>query len=259
MDQFLADGWCPMEGISQNFLINNKGKILNLTYRQVQPVHYNHAGYYQARLQDDFGNSVLRVIHRLVALTFLRKPDQYAEKSFDELFVLHLDHDKRNNAATNLQWVTADELVKHQRGVREYANERRVQAKHLATGEVAAFRSVSEAARSIGIRQNLLNRHLQSEAAGRIQHDGWVFMFEGEHIQWPKVIFPPMEHLSLKRVADVIVTREGDASIQVFNSIVEAARLLELDIVGLRNHIARRGLSEPFDGYLFHSIGDFFK
>jgi hypothetical protein len=48
-----------------------------------------------------------KLIHRLVAQYFLEKPSD-AHK-----FVIHLDHNKLNNVAQNLQWATQEELTLH--------------------------------------------------------------------------------------------------------------------------------------------------
>lgn len=46
-------------------------------------------------------------IHRLVAQTFLEKPDR------KHRFVVHLDYDKKNNSRYNLKWMTEEELRCH--------------------------------------------------------------------------------------------------------------------------------------------------
>jgi exonuclease VII large subunit len=61
---------------------------------------------------DDFNERTIRfngLVHRLVAANFLKKP-----KTKAPLFVTHLDHNKQNNRADNLKWVTLPELVEHQ-------------------------------------------------------------------------------------------------------------------------------------------------
>lgn len=48
------------------------------------------------------------LIHREVAVAFLPKPKP------SQLFVAHLDYKKENNIASNLQWMTQEEIVNHQ-------------------------------------------------------------------------------------------------------------------------------------------------
>ena len=46
-------------------------------------------------------------VHRAVALLFIANPE-------DKKFVIHKDHDLKNNTAENLMWLDRSELVKHQ-------------------------------------------------------------------------------------------------------------------------------------------------
>ena len=50
------------------------------------------------------------LVHRLVAANFLRKPGA------KQIVVAHLDHDKLNNQASNLKWMTPEENYEHQKG-----------------------------------------------------------------------------------------------------------------------------------------------
>jgi len=47
------------------------------------------------------------LLHRLVATHFLQKPSE------DHKYVIHKDHNKLNNVATNLKWVTLEEKTEH--------------------------------------------------------------------------------------------------------------------------------------------------
>ncbi len=73
------------------------GKILNGTLVQ---------GYKVFKAKPN-GENVTLFIHKLVAENFCKKPGKKAE------FVVHLDHNKTNNKAENLQWVTRTELSDH--------------------------------------------------------------------------------------------------------------------------------------------------
>jgi HNH endonuclease/NUMOD4 motif len=46
-------------------------------------------------------------VHNIIAELFLEKPDE------DQIQVIHLDHDKYNNEASNLRWATKDEAWTH--------------------------------------------------------------------------------------------------------------------------------------------------
>ena len=47
-------------------------------------------------------------LHREIAKQFLKKPSRY------HLFVIHLNHNKKDNSIQNLRWITAKEMTAHQ-------------------------------------------------------------------------------------------------------------------------------------------------
>ena len=65
-------------------------------------------GYRSLNIRSD-GKTLNRYVHKLVAEHFLpqQKPDQ--------IFVIHLDHDKQNNYYQNLRWVSKVEMIEHNR------------------------------------------------------------------------------------------------------------------------------------------------
>ncbi len=64
------------------------------------------------KFQDDLKERTINyhsLVHRLVAVYFL------AEPKADQTLVAHLDHDKLNNRANNLKWMTPEENYEHQK------------------------------------------------------------------------------------------------------------------------------------------------
>ncbi|GAB3998025.1 hypothetical protein GCM10028807_44590 [Spirosoma daeguense] len=55
------------------------------------------------------GKTLNRYVHKLVAEHFVKRVNP------EQLFVIHLDHDKQNNYYQNLRWVTKDEMIEHNR------------------------------------------------------------------------------------------------------------------------------------------------
>ena len=87
------------EVISQKF--NSKTKIAKVKSGR---------GYQSVNLSN--GNKRLKVyVHRLVALAFIKNPDNKPE-------VNHIDEDKTNNKASNLNWMTRKENVNHGTGAK---------------------------------------------------------------------------------------------------------------------------------------------
>ncbi|MDQ6902616.1 MAG: NUMOD4 motif-containing HNH endonuclease [Bacteroidota bacterium] len=64
------------------------------------------------KFQDDLKARTINyhsLVHRLVANYFLKKPTK------QQTIVAHLDHNKLNNDASNLKWMTSDENYEHQK------------------------------------------------------------------------------------------------------------------------------------------------
>lgn len=55
------------------------------------------------------GKTINRYFHKLVAELFLTRDNP------EQTYVIHLDHDKKNNHYQNLKWVTKEEMIEHNR------------------------------------------------------------------------------------------------------------------------------------------------
>ena len=65
-------------------------------------------GYRSLNIRTD-GKTLNRYVHKLVAEQFLTRQQE------EQTFVIHLDHDKQNNYYQNLQWVSKNEMIEHNR------------------------------------------------------------------------------------------------------------------------------------------------
>ena len=92
-------------GFDGRYFASEDGSIYNAHIVQHKPHINPKTGYCQHNLRKN-GKLVMRYAHRLIAETFLKKPDYPCE-------VNHIDGNKQNNAVCNLQWVTRSENMKH--------------------------------------------------------------------------------------------------------------------------------------------------
>lgn len=90
-----------------NYSIHPDGQVQNLKTGKFLKTHGNGKGYHKVHLIIE-GKLKSLYIHRLVAETYVRKP----QKSHCNQ-VNHRDGDKSNNCADNLEWLTNGENQRH--------------------------------------------------------------------------------------------------------------------------------------------------
>lgn len=116
--------------------VSNMGHFRD-EHKQPMPVKLNQAGYIVIKTRNGF-----QAGHRLVMKTWMPTEDM------DNLTVDHLDHNKRNNAVDNLEWVTQKE------------NQRRAQADHLPSIQKKAKKAKEATKKSAkAMRKSQPNRY----------------------------------------------------------------------------------------------------
>ena len=100
--------WKDIIGYDGLYQISNLGNVYsNITNKQMKP-RRDKNGYLLVNLHSPSGKSVTEKVHRLVALHFCEKRDGCKE-------VNHIDCNRANNNASNLEWVTRKDNVLKQR------------------------------------------------------------------------------------------------------------------------------------------------
>ena len=94
----MKEEWKDVVGFVGQYKVSNKGKVLSLKSNLILKPRKTKNGYLQVRLRDK-ETSQMRYVHRLVGSAFCPNP-----KGLNE--INHLDENKENNVATNLQWCT---------------------------------------------------------------------------------------------------------------------------------------------------------
>lgn len=99
-----AEIWKPIKGYEGLYEVSNHGRIRNFNTRKVLTPKKHNRGYYHVIL---FRNGAQKsfLVHRLVALAFVPTADE-------TLTVNHIDEDKLNNRAENLEWCSVAENVR---------------------------------------------------------------------------------------------------------------------------------------------------
>lgn len=96
--------------VEEKYKISNYGRIINCKKdKEFLRKRTFINGYETISLKQELNNkSTSRYVHKLVAQHFIKK------ESEDQIFVIHLDYDKKNNELKNLQWATKREKELHQ-------------------------------------------------------------------------------------------------------------------------------------------------
>lgn len=89
-----------LKNFEENYLISDKGEIINKKTNKVLKQHLTMNGYLFVALYKD-KVKYQKKVHRLVAETFIENPNNFP-------FVNHKDENKTNNSVENLEWCTSD-------------------------------------------------------------------------------------------------------------------------------------------------------
>ena len=96
--------WVPVKGYEGRYEVSNMGRIKNLNYygRGKSAILNLSAKsrYLKVTLVDDDGKSKTFWVHQLVAQAFLPEPEEGQNQ------INHINGEKQDNKATNIEWVT---------------------------------------------------------------------------------------------------------------------------------------------------------
>ena len=162
--------WKTIKGTNEEYQVSDTGLVKTTkTGRILKPSVTKH-GYERVCLFKMDRERRYRV-HRLVAEAFIPNPDNLPQ-------VNHIDGNKRNNNAANLEWVTNHENAIHakEHGLRTKheqfcaSRRKRVIATNIKTGESIVFESITAAVKGIG------TNHVSAVLKGqRKQTKGYTF------------------------------------------------------------------------------------
>lgn len=133
----------------------------------------NERGYLRVGFTD---KTIPECVHTLVAETFVHNPDPENKK-----YVNHIDGNKHNNAASNLEWVTSGENQEHayRIGLRapNFIQKTMRPIRIIETGEL--FRGIGECARVIDGNPGHIHECLNGT---RHTHRGYHFEYADEEV-----------------------------------------------------------------------------
>ena len=139
--------WKKIEGYQDKYSVSNLGYVRNDKTGKILKPGRDISRYLQVSLRDSIKKKAHTFkIHRLVAINFLQKDKE-------RLQVNHLDGNKENNQATNLEWCTCGENARHAErlGLRGDGGAIRVGQFTLKGKLIETFLSISIAAKETGV------------------------------------------------------------------------------------------------------------
>lgn len=174
----MKEVWKPVKGFEGLYEVSNTGKVKSLprtvnayngwprtfpekiltlhssklTKRHPKPM-------YHVELWKD-NKRVVRMIHRLVAETFIPNPDGKPQ-------VNHKDGNRMNNSVENLEWATCAENSEHayRTGLAKPTGCKAVRDTNKLTGSVVEYQSIEEAARALQGNPDAIRAALKGRSA----------------------------------------------------------------------------------------------
>ena len=95
----------------EKFKISNFGRVINCKNQDkefLKKETFIHGYSYISVKQKENGKHTGRYVHKLLAQHFIEKENE------EQIYVLHLNYDKKDNALSNLKWATKREKELHQ-------------------------------------------------------------------------------------------------------------------------------------------------
>lgn len=92
--------WKPIKDCKANYVINAEGLVQNLVSGKFIKAHTTPKGYLRVELPTVKGKPKKFFVHRLVAEAFIPNKNS-------DLYVNHIDGNKKNNSTKNLEWCSA--------------------------------------------------------------------------------------------------------------------------------------------------------
>lgn len=150
-----GEQWRPVVGydgaFEKRYIVSNMGRVASLNwcgvdgFLSLMSQTDDTKGYPKVKFTDAVGRERTCAVHKLVALAFIPNPD-------GKPVVNHIDENPHNNVASNLEWVTNSENIRHNNGHIRRAETRcrAVVACDTHGVKQMRFRSACDAVRQLG-------------------------------------------------------------------------------------------------------------
>ncbi len=243
------------------YAINKKGILYSIktkTYKSwyiTQPQVKNNikGGYWVSVVVFDKGSTFNISRHRSLCLVFKPYPD-----NVENLVVNHIDGVPGNDDLDNLEWITRSENNIHAYQNNLKGQQMPVLTRHVITGEITEYYSISEAARQMGYATDeTIRQRIVSSEFGKVFSDGTQIKLKNDKRDW---LIPDDPEAALAKASDFIgtkITSRNCLTLEVreHDNILEASRFTDVNTATIRFRIGKNDKS-PLFGYQFKRTDD---
>ena len=169
--------WKDIKGFEGIYKVSNKGKIKN-KFNRIRKTKLNYEnGYEYIGLRKE-GKYYWKFVHKIVAETFIPNPKGYS-------IVNHIDEDKTDNRAENLEWCTQKYNMNYGTARLKISkgNSKKVYQYDLKGKLVNVFYGAREAGRILKIRHQGITACCRGE---REEYKNYVWKYDLPK-NWPKI------------------------------------------------------------------------
>lgn len=181
-------------------------------------------------------------LHRMVAFAWVDNDDWY-----NKTVVNHLDGNKHNPNANNLEWTTVLENNLHaiETGLR--TDSIKVKLLDTTTGEVQEFPSLGSASAHMGLAPTTYNQYTAKLMLGKLVKQRWEMRVDGDDRPW----YYKVGHAAdiQNRVAKILTTVTfPDGSVETYNRVNDVVRRFKLWNLSSNIHKLAAVIEERYPG-----------
>ena len=224
--------------------------VSTATGNELTPILRNH-GYLSINVKRRINNAKVErqfLLHRLIAATFIPVPKDL--QAFKKLQVNHKDGDKLNNEIFNLEWMRAQDNMKHAFTNKLITRGKDVLAKDVRNGEIEKYPSMNELARVLDISLQMLIRHLRSKKAGTETINWRVFKYD-DGKAWP-TLQPHQLKSNTFGIRRVMLAKNAETGITVVAKNLKIfCQTAGLNATKIKRKIQYYGYGAEIDGWFF--------
>lgn len=204
--------------------INKEGTVYSVLTDRAYQISYseNGCGYPTVRALPDIGRVRNVVVHRMLALAFLKYPAEV-----DSMDVNHRNGVKTDFSLSNLEWASRQQNCEHAYSTGLRADNKAVLVRNAFTKEVVEYYSLEEAARNLNVSGGAVAHRTESKGQN-IYVPGLQFKLKTDVTEWKDFKNPAEEMNKAGVPRKTTVTHTVTGKEIFFNSAADAAAYLKI-------------------------------